>query len=106
MPRDSAHTSKLPLFVSAPAASPEALARYEAIRPVLTGQRSLRQQSQQTGINYWRLWRDLRHFRRHGLLGLLDWRTLRHPRGKPAGVGPIRTEGMEPMRPYRPRERW
>jgi hypothetical protein len=41
MPRDSAHTFQLPLFVSDPAASPEALARYEAIRPVLTGQRSL-----------------------------------------------------------------
>ena len=84
MPRDAARPSQLPLFVSEPAASPEALARYEAIRPVLTGQRSLRQQSQQTGIHYWRWWRDLRHFRRHGLLGLLDWRTLRHPRGRPA----------------------
>ena len=84
MPRDSALTSQLPLFVSDPAASPEALARYEALRPVLTGQQSLRQQSQQTGINYWRLWRDPRRFRRHGLLGLIDRRTLRHSRGRPA----------------------
>jgi hypothetical protein len=84
MPRDSARAPQLSLFVSDPAASPEALARYEALRPVLTGQRSLRQHSQQSGINYWRLWRDLRRFRRQGLLGLVDRRTLRHPRGKPA----------------------
>src|SRR5688500_9664219 len=83
MPRDSARTSQLPPFVSDPAASPEALARCEAIRPVLTGQRSLRQQSQQTGIDYWRLWRDLRRFQRHGLLGLIDRRTIRHLRGRP-----------------------
>src|ERR671923_2409220 len=83
MPRDSAPALQLPLFVSDPAASPEALTRYEALRPVLTGQRSLRQQSQRTGINYWRLWRDLRRFRRHGLLGLVDRRTLPHARGKP-----------------------
>jgi hypothetical protein len=40
MPCNSAHAPKLSLFVSDPAASPEALARYEALRPVLTGQRS------------------------------------------------------------------
>src|SRR5262245_30842755 len=73
-----------PLFVSDTAASPEALARYEAIRPVLKGEWSLRQQSRQTGINYCRLWRDLRRFRRAGLLGLIDRRTLPHVRGKPA----------------------
>jgi hypothetical protein len=84
MRRDSAHAPQLPLFVSDPVSSPATLARYEALRPVLTGQRSLRQQSQQTGINYWRLWRDLRRVRRHGLLGLVDRRTLRHPRGRPA----------------------
>src|SRR5215831_10276309 len=60
-----------------------ALARYEALRPVLTGERSLRQQCEHTGINYWRLWRDLQRFQREGLLGLLDQRTLPHPRGKP-----------------------
>jgi hypothetical protein len=64
--------------------SPEALARYEALRPVLKGKRLLHQQSPQTGINYWRLWRDLRRFRRPGLLGLVDRRTRRHPRGRPA----------------------
>jgi leucine-zipper of insertion element IS481 len=84
MPRESAPALQLPLFVSEPSASPEALTRYEALRPVLTGQRSLRQQSQRTGINYWRLWRDLRRFRRHGLLGLVDRRTLPHSRGRPA----------------------
>jgi hypothetical protein len=51
---------------------------------VLTGQRSIRRQSQQTGIDDWRLWRALQRFRRHGLLGLIDRRTLRHPRGRPA----------------------
>ena len=60
MPRDSVCAPQLPLFVSDSAASAEALAHYEALRPVLTGERSLRQQSQQTGINDWRLWRDLR----------------------------------------------
>jgi hypothetical protein len=84
MPRASARVLQLPLFVSDPATSPEALARYEALRPVLTGQRSLRQQSQRTGINYWRLWRDLRRVRRDGLLDWVDRRTLRHPRGRPA----------------------
>ena len=84
MPRDSARAPQFPLLVHDPAASPDALARYEAIRPVLKSERSLRQQSQRTGMNYWRLWRDLRRFRREGLLGLIDRRTLPHARGKPA----------------------
>jgi hypothetical protein len=84
MPRDSARAPQLPLFVHDPAASPEALARYEALRPVLKGERSLPQQSQVTGINYWRLWRDLRRFQRAGLLGLIDQRTRPYRRGKPA----------------------
>src|SRR5215213_2807071 len=84
MPRDSARTSQLPLFVHDPAASPEALARYEALRPVLKGERSLPQQSQLTGINDWRLWRDLQRFQRAGLLGLIDQRTRPYMRGKPA----------------------
>jgi hypothetical protein len=83
MPRDSVRVLQLPLFVHDIIDYLDAVARYEAIRPVLTGQQSLRQQSQQTGINYWRLWRDLRRFRRHGLWGLVDRRTLRHPRGRP-----------------------
>jgi transposase len=83
MPREAASAPQLPLFVSDSSMAQEVLARYEAIRPVLTGQRSLRQQSQQTGINYWRLWRDLQRFQRSGLLGLVDRRTLPHARGKP-----------------------
>jgi transposase len=86
MPRDLAHAPQLPLFVHDTVGYPKALTRYEAIRPVLKGERSLRQQSQQTGINYWRLWRDLRRFRRHGLLGLSDRRTLPHTRGKPGAA--------------------
>jgi hypothetical protein len=83
MPREAASAPQLPLFVSESSVAQEVLARDEAIRPVLTGQRSLRQQSQQTGINYWRLWRDLQRFQRRGLLGLVDRRTLPHARGKP-----------------------
>ena len=84
MPRDSAHAPQFPLFVHDTMASPEAFVRYEAIRPVLKGERSLPQQSHQTEINYWRLWRDLRRFQRAGLLGLLDQRTRAYRRGKPA----------------------
>jgi transposase len=83
MPREAASAPQLPLFVSESSVAQEVLARYEAIRPVLTGQRPLGQQSQQTGLNYWRLWRDLRRFRRAGLLGLVDRRTLPHTRGTP-----------------------
>jgi hypothetical protein len=80
MPREAASAPQLPLFVSESSVAQEVLARYEAIRPVLIGQRSLRQQSQQTGLNYWRLWRDLQRFQRSGLLGLVDRRTLPHAR--------------------------
>ena len=66
MRRDSAHALQFPLFVQDAVGYPEALARYEAIRPILKGERSLQQQSQQIGINYWRLWRDLRRFRGDG----------------------------------------
>jgi Homeodomain-like domain/leucine-zipper of insertion element IS481 len=82
-PRDSAPALQLPLFVQDTVGYSDAIARYEAIRPILKGEQSLRQQSQQTGMNYWRLWRDLRRFRRDGLLGLIDRRTLPHARGKP-----------------------
>jgi hypothetical protein len=84
MPRDSAHAPPLPLSVRDTVSYPDAFARHEAIRPGLTGERSLRQQSHQTGINDWRLWRDLRRVRRDGLLGLLDRCALPHARGKPA----------------------
>jgi leucine-zipper of insertion element IS481 len=83
MPREAASALQLPLFVSESSVAQDVLARYEAIRPALTGERSLIQQSQQAGVNYWRLWRDLRRFRRAGLLGLVDRRTLPHTRGKP-----------------------
>jgi hypothetical protein len=72
MPRDSAHALQLPLFVRDTVGYSDALARYEVIRPILKGERSPRHQSQQTGMNYWRLWRDLRRFRHDGFLGLID----------------------------------
>ena len=84
MPRDSVHVPQLPLFIRDIVGYPEALIRCEAIRPVLKGERSLRQQSRVIGINYWRLWRDLQRFRNDGLLGLIDRRALSHARGKPA----------------------
>ena len=83
MPRDAASALQLPLFVSESSVAQDVLARYEAIRPVLTGEQPRVQQSQRTGLNYWRLWRDLRRFQRAGLLGLIDRRTLPHARGKP-----------------------
>jgi hypothetical protein len=46
IPRDSACAPQLPVFVSDPTASPDTLARYKALGPVLKGERSLRQQSQ------------------------------------------------------------
>jgi hypothetical protein len=96
MPRDAAPAPQFPLFVHDPAASPEALARYEALRPVLQGERSLRQQSQRTGINDWRRWRDLRRFQRAGLLGLIDQRTRPYRRGKPA----VQDLLPRPMQPH------
>src|SRR5262245_1229211 len=84
MPRDSAHALQLPLFICDTVGYSEAVARYEAIRPVLKGERSLRQQSQHTVINDWRLWRDLQRFRSDGLLGLIDRRALPNAQGKPA----------------------
>jgi hypothetical protein len=91
MPRDSAHAPPLPLFVHDTVSYPDAFARYEAIRPVLTGERSLRQQSHQTGINDWRLWRDLRRVRRDGLLGLLD----AEPTASGAANSAIRSRAQE-----------
>jgi hypothetical protein len=51
MPRDAASAPQLPLFISDSSMAQDVLARYEAIRPVLTGARSLVQQSQQTGMH-------------------------------------------------------
>jgi hypothetical protein len=83
LPRDATRAPQLHCFVRDPAASPTAFARYEAIRPVRKGERSLSQQSHGTGRNSWRLWWDVQRFRRSGLLGLIDQRTLPHARGKP-----------------------
>jgi hypothetical protein len=52
---------------------------YEAIRPILKQERTLAQHSRETGLNDWRLWRDLRRFTRDGLLGLINRRQLPHP---------------------------
>ncbi|MGH8067955.1 MAG: leucine zipper domain-containing protein [Candidatus Entotheonellia bacterium] len=82
MPHEPARVLQLDLFLSDAQAYRDALTRYETIRPVLREERALAQHSQITGLSYWRLWRDVRRFRRAGVLGLLDRRTLPHPRGR------------------------
>ena len=82
MPAAQVSALQLHLFASDSPAYQDALARYEAIRPVLKRERTLAQQSRATGLSYWRLWRDLRRFRRAGLLGLVDRRTLPHRAGQ------------------------
>jgi hypothetical protein len=47
MSRDSVYAPQLPLFVPDTVGYPEALIRYEAMRPVLKGERSLRRQYHQ-----------------------------------------------------------
>ena len=83
MPQTPAHVLQPDLFLSDATAYRDALARYETIRPVLRQERTLTQHSRITGLSYWRLWRDLQRFRRAGMLGLIDRRTLPHPRGRP-----------------------
>jgi transposase len=83
MPQAPARVLQLDLFLSDAQAYRDALARYETIRPVLRQERTLTQHSRITGLSYWRLWRDLRRFQRAGILGLIDRRTLPHPRGRP-----------------------
>jgi hypothetical protein len=83
MPTAPPSSPQLDLLPGLSPASGGALARYEALRPILQGQRTLKQQSQATGLPYKRLWRDLQRFRRDGLAGLLDQRTWPHRRGKP-----------------------
>jgi hypothetical protein len=83
MPHEPARVLQLDLFLSDAQAYRDALARYEAIRPVLRQERTLIQHSHITGLSYWRLWRDIQRFRRAGILGLIDRRTLPHPRGRP-----------------------
>jgi hypothetical protein len=85
MPKELASSFQLDLFIGDSPTYQEALARYEEIRPVVKGERTLAQHSQETGLPYWRLWRNLRRFGRDGLRGLMDRRKLfSHPRGKPA----------------------
>jgi transposase InsO family protein len=84
MPEAQLSALQLHLFASDSPAYQDALARYEAIRPILKQERTLAQYSRETGLNYWRLWRDLRRFARHGLLGLINRRQLPHPWGKTA----------------------
>ena len=76
MPTTALSSPQLHLFPSDSPAYRDALVRYETLRPVLQGQRTLRQQSHLTGLPYKRLWRELQRFRRDGLYGLLDRRTL------------------------------
>jgi hypothetical protein len=82
MPEAQISALQLPLFATDSPAYQAALARYEEIRPILKQERTLAQHSRETGLNYWRLWRDLRRFTRYGLLGLIDRRKLPHPWGK------------------------
>jgi transposase InsO family protein len=82
MPEDQVSALQLHLFASDSPAYQEALARYEEIRPIVKQERALAQHSRATGLNYWRLWRDLRRFTRYGLLGLVNRRQLPHPWGK------------------------
>ena len=71
MPTAPPASPQLDLLPSLSPAYWHALARYETLRPILQGQRTLIQQSQATGIPSKRLWRDLQRFRRNGLTGLL-----------------------------------
>lgn len=80
MPTGVPPSLQLDLFLRDTTAYQQALARYDRLRPILQGQATLTQQSQATGISYNRLWRDLQRFQRAGLVGLLDHRTLPHPR--------------------------
>jgi hypothetical protein len=82
MPEAQISALQLPLFATDSPAYQEALARYEEIRPILKQEHTLAQHSRETGLNSWRLWRDLRRFTRSGLLGLIDRRKLPHPWGK------------------------
>src|SRR5262249_2302369 len=82
MPTATAPSPQLDLFLRDTLAYQKALARYEPLRPILQGQCTLTEQSRATGIPYHQLWQDWRRFQRAGIVGLLDHRTLPHPRGK------------------------
>jgi transposase InsO family protein len=82
MPTAAAPSPQLDFFLRDTLAYQKALARYETLRHILQGQRTLTEQSRATGIPYHQLWQDWRRFQRAGIVGLLDHRTLPHPRGK------------------------
>jgi hypothetical protein len=96
MPHELASEYQLDLFFSDAQASREALARDEVIRPIVKRERTLAQHSRMAGLSYGRLWRDLWRFRRAGILGLIDRRTLPHPRGRP----PIDTRLPHPIQQH------
>ena len=58
MPTAVTPSSQLDLFLRDTLAYQKALARYERLRPILQGQRTLAQQSHATGIPYHQLWQD------------------------------------------------
>jgi transposase len=80
MPTTVTPSPQLDLFLRDTPAYQQALARYERLRPILQGQRTLAEQSRATSIPYHQLWQDWRRFQRAGLVGLLDHRTLPHTR--------------------------
>jgi transposase InsO family protein len=80
MPTTATPSPQLDLFLRDTLAYQQALARYERLRPILQGQRTLAEQSRATSIPYHQLWQDWRRFQRAGLVGLLDHRTLPHTR--------------------------
>jgi transposase len=96
MPQAPARVLPLDLFLSDARAYRDALARGETIRPVLRQERTLAQHSRITGLSYWQLWRDLQRFQQAGVMGLLDRRTLPHPRGRP----PIETRLPQHIQPH------
>jgi hypothetical protein len=53
MPADLVGTPQLSLFASHTPVYQDTLAHDEAIRPILTRERTLVQQSRATGLNYW-----------------------------------------------------
>jgi len=83
MPSDGPTSVQLDLFIEETPAYGEALDRYALIQPLLTKQRTLREQSEATRVSYWRLRRYLQQFAQKGLIGLIDHRRLKHRRGKP-----------------------
>ncbi|HSG17461.1 MAG TPA: helix-turn-helix domain-containing protein [Anaerolineae bacterium] len=82
MQSESIESLQLDLF-GASSAHHQAIETYELIRPVLTQQRTLAEQSRHTGIAYKRLWRYWHRFQDQGIWGLLDGRTRGHHRGQP-----------------------